>query len=196
MTGQPPPRVLYVIVCGAGPASAVGRLIEEAQARRWDAHIIATPAALEFLDVNALEELTGHPVRSEYSKPGAGRSRSLPHADAIVVAPASYNTINKWALGVSDTYALGILAEAPGLGIPVVVLPFVNAALAANPAFERSVNGLRAIGVRVLLGPGEWEPHPPGSGGSRIGTFPWNVALDKADELHNSGALSSDRLSS
>ena len=182
MTGRPLSRVLYVIVCGAGPASSVGRLIQQAHARGWDAHLIATPAALDFLDVDDLEALTGHPVRSTYAKPGAGRGRSLPHADAIIVAPASYNTINKWALGVSDTYALGILAEAPGLGIPVVVLPFVNAALAANPAFEHSVNGLRAIGVRVLLGPGEWEPHPPGTGGSRIDMFPWDVALDRADE--------------
>ena len=88
-------------------------------------HVIATPAALAFLDLNALEGQTGHPVRSEYAKP----ERSGPlaaHADAIVVAPATYNTINKWALGISDTYALGILAEAPGLRIPVVVLPFVR----------------------------------------------------------------------
>lgn len=40
------------------------------------------------------------------------RVRSLPHADVILVAPATYNTINKWALGVTDNYALGILAEA------------------------------------------------------------------------------------
>jgi hypothetical protein len=122
-------------------------------------------------------------VRSEYAKPGSGQGRSLPHADAIVVAPATYNTINKWALGISDTYALGILAEAPGLDIPLVVLPFVNAALSANPSFHRSVESLRALGVRVLFGPGEWEPHPPGTGASRIDTFPWHLALDRAEEM-------------
>lgn len=184
MTGQPPSRVLYVIVCGAGPASAVGRLIDQARGRGWDVHVIATPAALDFLDLDALEGQTGHPVRSEYAKPGGGgQGRSLPHADAIVVAPATYNTINKWALGISDTYALGILAEAPGLGIPLVVLPFVNAALAANPSLQRSVESLRALGVRILIGPGEWEPHQPGTGSSRIDSFPWHVALDRAEEL-------------
>jgi Flavoprotein len=44
--------------------------------------------------------------------------RSLLHASAIVVAPATYNTINKWANGTSDACALGILAESPGLGSP------------------------------------------------------------------------------
>jgi flavoprotein len=50
--------------------------------------------------------------------------------DAIVVAPATYNTINKWAQGISGTYALGLLAEITGLGIPIVVISFVNSALA------------------------------------------------------------------
>jgi hypothetical protein len=44
-------------------------------------------------------------------------------------------------------FALGILAEAVGLRIPVVVLPFVNSALAAHPAFQRSVTLLRDAGI-------------------------------------------------
>ncbi|MBA9004476.1 phosphopantothenoylcysteine synthetase/decarboxylase [Actinomadura cellulosilytica] len=119
-------RVLYVIVCAAGPAGDVGKLVTLAHQRGWDVQIIATPAALDFIDTAALEAQTGHPVRSDYRKPGEPRS---PKADAIIVAPATYNTINKWANGIADTYALGILAEAPNLGIPVVVLPFVNTAL-------------------------------------------------------------------
>jgi phosphopantothenoylcysteine synthetase/decarboxylase len=167
-------RVLYVIVCAAGPAGEVGRLVELAQDRGWTVQIIATPSALAFIDVPKLEAQTGWPVRSEYRSPGEPKS---PRADAIIVAPATYNTINKWANGISDTYALGILAEAPGLGIPTVVLPFVNSALAGRTAFRNSVNALRSEGVRVLLGPGEFEPHDPGSGGDRISDFPWTLAM-------------------
>jgi flavoprotein len=116
-------RVLYVIVCGAGPAGDVGRLVDLAHDRGWTVQIIATPSALPFIDVPKLEAQTGRTVRSEYRSPGEPKSAP---ADAIIVAPATYNTINKWANGISDTYALGILAEAPGLGIPVVALPFVN----------------------------------------------------------------------
>lgn len=171
-------RVLYVIVCGAGPASDVGRLIDLAQKRGWDVQVIATSAALDFIDITELEAQTGRPVRSQYRKPGEPRS---PKADAIIVAPATYNTINKWATGTSDTYALGILAEAPGLQIPTVVLPFVNSALAGRRAFRRNVNELRDEGVRVLLGPGAFEPHEPGTGGERIEEFPWVIALDAAE---------------
>lgn len=176
-------RVLYVIACGAGAAPEVGRLVDQAQQRQWDVHVIATPAATGFLDRSGLEAQTGHDVRSEHRRADADSPRSLPKADAIIVAPATYNTINKWALGVSDNYALGILAESVGLGIPTVVLPFVNAALAAHPAFQHSIAVLRDARVAVLLGPGEFEPHPPGTGADRLDSFPWHRALDRADTL-------------
>jgi phosphopantothenoylcysteine synthetase/decarboxylase len=173
-------RILYAIVCGAGPATEVGQLIDLAQQRGWDVQVIATPAALDFIDVPSLQAQTGRPVRSQYRKPGQPRS---PRADAIIVAPATYNTINKWAAGTSDTYALGILAEAPGLGIPTVVLPFVNSALAGRQAFRRSIDELQDEGVRILLGPGKFEPHAPGTGSQRIDAFPWPIALDEAERM-------------
>lgn len=183
MTPPDATRVVYVIACGAGAAREVGRLVAQARQRGWDVHLIATPAALDFLDLSALEAQTGHAIRIDYQRTEDGRGRSLPHADAIIVAPATYNTVNKWAQGISDNYALGILAEAIGLGICVVVLPFVNAALAAHPAFRRSVSELRAAGVTVVHGPGELEPHPPGTGARQLDSFPWHLALDRADAL-------------
>jgi hypothetical protein len=68
---------------------------------------------------------------------------------------------------------VGILAEAVGLRIPVVVLPFVNSALATHLAFPRSVKLLRDAGIDVIHGPG----------GSRFDTFPWDQALDRAQTL-------------
>ena len=132
MTQDARPRVLSVIVCGAGPATAIGTFVGLAQERGWRVQVIATPAALDFFDQAVIEKTTGCPVRSQYSKPGAPRSQ-IP--DAIIVAPATFNTINKWALGISDTYALGVLAETTGLDVPVVVLPFVNTALASRAPF-------------------------------------------------------------
>lgn len=169
-------RRLNVIVCGAGPAGQVERLITEAQARGWSVQVISTPSGLDFIDVEALEALTGNRVRSQYRKPGEPRSAP---ADAVIVAPATYNTVNKLATGVSDTYALGVLAEAIGLGVPVVILPFVNSALASREPFKRSVESLRSEGVRVLLGPGEFEPHPPHTGTEQMDSYPWTLALER-----------------
>jgi hypothetical protein len=168
--------VLYVIVCAAGVATDVAKLIAAAQERGWGTWLVPTPSAVDFIDVPALEELTGHTIRARYRQPGEGGK--LPPADAIIVAPATYNTINKWAAGISDTFALGLLAELTPVGIPIAVLPFVNASLAANRAFIRSVAELREAGVTVLLGEGGFIPHPAGQGGTRVATFPWKIALD------------------
>ncbi|MEU5989232.1 flavoprotein [Spirillospora sp. NPDC047418] len=176
-------KVLYIIVCAAGPAGDVGKLVTLAHQRGWDVQIIATPSALDFIDAQTLEAQTGRPVRSHHRKPGEPRS---PKADAIIMAPATYNTINKWANGISDTYALGILAEAPGLGIPVVVLPFINSALATRRAFQNSINTLRDEGVRILLGPREFAPHDPGTGETFQDEFPWPLAMDEGERLYAS----------
>ncbi|MCG5213795.1 flavoprotein [Streptosporangium sp. KLBMP 9127] len=171
-----PGKVLYIIVCAAGPAGDVARLVTLATDEGWTVQVIATPAALDFIDVPALEKQTGRPVRSQYRKPDEPKS---PRADAIIVAPATYNTINKFAHGIADTYALGLLSEAPGLGIPIVLLPFVNSALASRAPFRKSVEQLRTEGVRVLLGPGEFEPHPPSAGADRIDVYPWQLAMQR-----------------
>lgn len=166
-------RTLYVIVCAAGVASGIGRLVGLAQDDGWAVQVIATPSALAFIDTAALEEQTGRPVRSRYRAPTDPRP---PRADAIILAPATYNTINKFAQGHADTYALGLLAEAPGLGIPVVVLPCVQTALASRLPFRRSIDTLRAEGVDILLGPGAFEPHQPGA--AHAGDFPWHLPVE------------------
>ena len=169
-----------IIVCGAGRAADVSKLISLASARGWTVQVVATPAALGFIDTAAIAGRTGQPVRSQYRKPGEPRSQP---ADAIIVAAATYNTINKWAHGISDTYALGILAETTGMQVPTVVLPFVNSALAGRAPFLRSVRALRDEGIRILLGPGQVEPHPPHTGSDLIDSYPWELALDEAERL-------------
>jgi hypothetical protein len=76
-----------------------------------------------------------------------------------------------------------VVCEAVGKGLPLVVLPFLNSDLAAHPAFEQSVQRLRAWGVRVLYGPGGFQPHPAGAGGQRVTEFPWSLTLATIQEL-------------
>ncbi|MDX8035227.1 flavoprotein [Lentzea sp. BCCO 10_0856] len=168
--------VLHLMICGAGPAGHIDRMVKLAQADGWDVWCVATPAAVDhFLDLAALEDLSGHPVRTGHQRAG---QPGLPKATAVVVAPATYNTINKWAAGIADTYVLTQLAELTGLGLPIAVLPFVNTALANNRPFLRSVEELRASGVTVLFGEGGFEPHPPRTGGQAMDSYPWQSALD------------------
>jgi hypothetical protein len=61
--------VLYVIACGARPAADLPNFVRTLQAGAWDVCVIGTPSARKFMDVGALTELTGHPVRFEYKQP-------------------------------------------------------------------------------------------------------------------------------
>jgi phosphopantothenoylcysteine synthetase/decarboxylase len=172
-------RVLYVIACGAPPTSEAGRLVSLAQDRGWDTCVLTSPSGRRFADVGALEKQTGHPVRSEYKNPG--EPDVLPEPDAIIVAPATVNTINKWAAGICDTLALGILVEAIGKLLPIVAVPFTNRAHAAHPAFGENVAKLRSWGVTVLFDQDLTVLPDPGTGSSQLDLFPWRQALEAID---------------
>jgi hypothetical protein len=143
---------LYLVACAAPPALDTAGLVSCAQARGWDVCVICTPTAARWLDdqLALLADLTGHPVRSKYKLPG--EPDVLPPADAMLVAPASSNTIAKWALGISDNLALGLITEAVGLRLPLAALAHLSDAQAAHPAFAAHVETLRAAGVTVLVG--------------------------------------------
>jgi hypothetical protein len=124
-----------------------------------------------------LPDLTGHPVRGDYKRPE--EPDVLPPADALVVAPAAFNMINKWAAGISDTLALGLLNEAIGLGLPVVAVPTANVALVHHPAFVRSVAELRTYGVRVLFDPEGYPLPTPNMGAPGAALFLWEALFDE-----------------
>jgi phosphopantothenoylcysteine synthetase/decarboxylase len=181
MSATEPDRVLYVITCATPAADDVGELVGLAQAEGWTVCVIATPMAVRFIDQRALEAQTGYPVRSDYKQPGT--PDVLPPASAIVVGGASFNTINKWAAGIADNLALGLLTEGIGLGLPLVALPFLNAAQATHPVFGRSVEVLRAVGVKILLGEDGYTPHTPHHGSNHLPEFPWQLALRAVEQL-------------
>lgn len=173
-------RVLYIIACGAPPAREVSRLVRPAQEQGWHVCVLTTPSGSRFLDADELAQMTGHPVRCEYKEPGT--PDVLPPPDAIVVAPATVNTINKWAAGICDTLALGLLVEAIGKKLPVVALPFTNKAHAAHPAFVENVDRLRSWGVTVLLGDDVYPLHEPGTGSSFLHLYPWEKTLEDLEK--------------
>lgn len=117
-----------------------------------------------------MADLTGYPVRSEYKDPG--EPDVLPAPDAIIVAPATVNTINKWAAGICDTLPLGILVEGIGLKLPIAAVPWTSAAHAAHPAFAQNLVKLASWGVHVLR-----PPHDARTADGLPADFPWQSAL-------------------
>jgi Flavoprotein len=177
---QPAKKVLYNIICASSSAPLAEELIIQAQADGWDVCVITTPQGCQFFDLAAFEELTGYPIRSEYKHPK--EPDVLPRADALVLFPATFNTINKWANGISDTLAVGILCEYMGLGYPIVAVPCfrTGGGLDGHPAFFRSLDFLRECGVRVIYEP---EKYPPKN------QVPPDVILKTLNEMMKTFAL-------
>ncbi|MFE2580538.1 flavoprotein [Streptomyces sp. NPDC059378] len=173
MTEQDGKPFLYVVVCAAGIAVDVGTLVVAAQRRGWEVGVFATPTAAGngFFDTAAVEAGTGRPIRSAWRRPG--EARPFPPPDAVAVAPATFNTVNKWAAGIADTLALATLNEACGMGVPIAVLPCVAGTLAGHPAYRSSLVRLREMGVRF----GDPYSGEPGADGRRP-DFGWTRALD------------------
>jgi phosphopantothenoylcysteine synthetase/decarboxylase len=165
------PRVLYVIACGGRPAGDLPDFVRHAQALEWDVCVITTPSGMKFIDADQLARLTGHPVRSDYKRPD--EPDVLPPPDVLVVAPATFNTINKLAAGISDTLALGLLNEALGAGLPIIAVPFPNQMLARHPAFTASIAKLKQWGVHLIFDPSRYPLPTPNQGEPGNSLFPW-----------------------
>ncbi|WP_236240902.1 flavoprotein [Streptomyces sp. CC228A] len=172
-------RTLYLFCSAAPPVFDVARVIEDAQTRGWDVCLGLTPTAARWLEpsLEGLAALAGHPVLYDYKTPG--EPDVWPRADVVLMAPATFSTFNEWALGLTSKFVVGVVAEGIGKGMPLVVMPCVNAAYVQHPQFQRSLETLRSAGVTVLYGEGGFVPNQPGQG--RPKEYPWGLALDAAD---------------
>lgn len=162
--------ILYHIVCGAPPAAEAGEFVRLAQRAGWDVCVMVTPLGARFADLEGLAKLAGRPVRQDFKLPG--EPDLFPRANALAVAPATFNSINKLAAGIADTLALAVISEYLALSVPTVLAPNVNPTLARHPQYRRSLASLRDWGVRVL------DDRPERSGQAPGWMAPWASILE------------------
>jgi phosphopantothenoylcysteine synthetase/decarboxylase len=145
------PGVLYLVIGGAPAPEGLPSLVSACQVAGWRVMVFSTPMGTRFADLGELERLTGYPVRSEFRMPGTGAP--TPPADAVLACPITFGSVNKFAHGITDNFAMGLLCETAGYGVPVTVVPHCKPQLASHPAFSASLSTLRGMGVRVLFEP-------------------------------------------
>ncbi len=170
---------LYLFASAAPPVFDIAKTVKAAQERGLEVCVGLTPTAAGWLEdsLDELAALTGYPVRWEYKRPG--EQDVWPRADVIAFAPATFNSINAWATGITRDFVVGVVAEGIGKGIPIVTMPCVNSAYVQHRQFERSVTELREMGVTVLYGEGGFVPNQPGQGKPK--EYPWHLVLDAAE---------------
>lgn len=154
---------LTIVVCGAPLADRAADIAGAALNAGWEVYVIATPAGFGWVDKEAVRQVTGKPVRVEYRAPD--QPKQVPEPDAVVACPATFNTVNKWAAGLADNYAMGFLCEALGLRVPIVAVPMLKDELWRHPAWQPSIVRLSEAGVTFLdVQTGEVGARPVESG--------------------------------
>lgn len=140
--------VLYVIGFSAPPVLHLHEFLALLLDEGWDPWVILSPTAASWVDVERLSNLSGHAVRVEPRTPF--ERNALPPASFVIAAPLTFNSLNKWAAGISDTLALGLLNEALGRGLHITAALCVKKELQRHPAYAASQRTLTASGVVIL----------------------------------------------
>lgn len=119
--------------------------------REYQVQCVMTDSARKFIGTATLEALTGLPVLTNTFEPG----KALHHidevrkADAIVIAPATANFINKIANGIADDLASTMML-AQDFTKPVIIAPAMNTQMWLHPATKKSLKKLQKWGFKMV----------------------------------------------
>jgi len=140
-------QTTYLIVSGAATARRVPGLIASLIPRVPNLMTVLTPNAERIVSPRELALAGEHRIVESFFDDAI---LPRPPHGVLVVAPCSFNTLNKIAQGIADSLALSITAEAIGRGTPVIVAISVNDPLWNHPKAKQSAQTLRDWGVTVL----------------------------------------------
>lgn len=148
-------------VSGGIAAYKSAELVRRLREAGAEVRVVMTAGAARFITPLTLQALSGQPVRSELFDAGAeaamGHIELARWADAVLIAPASANTLARFAHGLADDL-LSTLCLATRA--PLLAAPAMNQAMWDHPATRANLALLRERGVRIL---------GPASGGQACG---------------------------
>lgn len=119
--------------------------------QNYQIEVAVTNSALKFVGISTIEGLTGKKVHSDLYANGSNMDHInlVRWADAIVVAPATANYLNKIASGIADDLA-STLFLAHDFTKPWAVFPAMNTKMYQHPSTQKSITALKAYGVDIL----------------------------------------------
>ena len=144
-------------VSGGIAAYKAAELVRALQRRGVEVHVVMTEAATGFIQPLTFAALTGHKVItglwSDADSSESTYDSSIEHigeaqwTEALVVAPATANTLAKFAHGIADDFLTTMYLATPA---PVIVAPAMNVNMWLHPAVQSNLDILRERGVRVI----------------------------------------------
>ena len=119
--------------------------------RGAEVQVLMTPAAKEFITPLTMATLSKRPILVENFNPENGAWNSHIDlgcwADALIIAPATANTIAKMACGIGDSLLLTTYLSAR---CPVAIAPAMDLDMMAHQATQQNIQTLADRGVGII----------------------------------------------
>jgi phosphopantothenoylcysteine decarboxylase/phosphopantothenate--cysteine ligase len=142
---------IVVGITGSIAAYKAAILVRSLIRQGAEVQVVMTPLAKEFITPLTMATLSRRPILVEFFDPenGAWNSHvSLGEwADALLIAPATANTLGKMANGIADNLLLTTYLSAK---CPVLAAPAMDLDMYAHPATQQNLETLRTRGIRIV----------------------------------------------
>lgn len=144
-------KFIIVGVTGGIAAYKAAYLVRALKKQGADVQVIMTEAAKSFITELTMQALSGHPVLSETLKPqsnsGIEHIEMAAKADAIIIAPATANTLARIRAGMANDLLTAIVLAAT---CPIYVAPAMNENMWKNPITQDNLKALQNYGFKVI----------------------------------------------
>ena len=147
--------VAYLVISGTTTTSRAPELLRGLVDLGFETVVaLTTPNSARVLAPRDLATIDGVRLVESYFDPAI---LPRPPRGVVLVAPCSFNSLNKLAGGIADNLALSVVAEAIGRRTPVIVAPSLNQPLLDHPRARDSLRTLAAWGVTIVPSVDEGE---------------------------------------
>ena len=138
-------------VCGGIGAYKAVEIARGLQKNGHDVVAVMTKSARKFVGPLTFEAITRRPVVTDQWQPGANADiehiAMASNIDLLVVAPATANTIAKFANGLADDFLSSLYTATRA---PVLLAPAMNTNMFEHPAVVKNLETLGARGVQMV----------------------------------------------
>ncbi|WGM25267.1 bifunctional phosphopantothenoylcysteine decarboxylase/phosphopantothenate--cysteine ligase CoaBC [Acinetobacter pittii] len=147
-----PHKNIVLAVTGGIAAYKSAILVRRLKDYGFDVRVVMTHGAQAFITPLTFQALSGNPVHTELLDPaaeaGMGHIELARWADLLLVAPASGDTLAKFANGLADDLLSTVFLATKS---PVWVAPAMNQQMWAAKATQRNLQTLVEDGVHVIM---------------------------------------------
>jgi phosphopantothenoylcysteine decarboxylase / phosphopantothenate---cysteine ligase len=146
-------RKILFGVCGSIAAFKAAGWVHALSKEGAQVQVLMTAAATRFVTPLTFTALSGNPAQSDMFAGDMAHITLPAAADAVLIAPATAQTIARLAQGLADDLLAAAVLACPA---PVIVCPAMNSRMLAHPATQRNLHILRDFGYVIVEPENGW----------------------------------------